>query len=153
MRFRFDPMLRPIMDNPLNRMVREDRKRKKYGKATGIFSIVLGCVLLSMIVTSQNAIQGLESLSDQLITGGMFVVLALVGILCAALTGFFLLQYKYFSKVFFSLTCGLAIFFGLTLPLMEIVHSRGSLVSVVGIEGVLALLFAGVVMALSIFSA
>jgi hypothetical protein len=134
-------------------MVREDRKRRKFGKATGIFSLVLGGVLLAMAVTSRTAVQGLESLSDQLITGSTFVILDFVGVACAIITGFLLLRYKHFSKLSFSLTCGLAIFFGLTLPLMQIMHSRGSLLSVVGIEGALALIFAGTVMALSISSA
>lgn len=141
------------LDNPLNRMVREDRKRRKFGKAMGIFSLALGGVLLAMVVTSRTAVQGLESLSDQLITGSAFVILDFVGVVCAIITGFLLLRYKHFSKLSFSLTCGLAIFFGLTLPLMQIVHSRGSLLSIVGIEGVLALIFSAVVMALSVSSA
>jgi hypothetical protein len=141
------------LDNPLNRMVREDRKRRKFGKATGIFSLALGGVLLAMVVTSRAAVQGLESLSDQLISGSTFVILDVIGVVCAIITGFLLLKYKHFSKLSFSLTCGLAIFFGLTLPLMQIVHSRGSLLSVVGIEGVIALIFSAIVMALSVSSA
>ena len=141
------------IDNPLNRMVREDRKRKKFGKATGILSVVLGGILLAMAVTSRSALQGLESLSDQLVVGNTFVILDFLGVACAVFTGFLLLKYKHFSKISFSLTCGLAIFFGLTLPLMQWIHSSGNLLSVVGIEGVLALILSGVVMALSVFSA
>ncbi|HYB04059.1 MAG TPA: hypothetical protein VED17_06335, partial [Nitrososphaerales archaeon] len=117
------------------------------------FSLMLGGILLAMTVTSRNAIQGLVSLSDQLITGSAFLILDFIGVVCAIITGFLLLRYKHFSKLSFSLTCGLAIFFGLTLPLMQIVHSKGSLLSVVGVEGVLALIFAGTVMVLSVFSA
>jgi hypothetical protein len=134
-------------------MVREDRKRKKFGKATGILSVVLGGILLAMAVTSRNALQGLESLSNQVVVGSTFVILDFVGVACAVFTGFLLLKYKYFSKISFSLTCGLAIFFGLTLPLMQWIHSSGNLLSIVGIEGLLALVFSGIVMALSVFSA
>ena len=134
-------------------MVIADRKRKKYGKATGIFSAMLGGGLLAMAITSRGAIQGLETLSNGFLNGNAFVILDLVGAGFAILTGFLLLKYRHFSKVSFSVTCGVAIFFGLTLPLMQVVHLSKSLLSVVGVEGVFALALTVVVMVLSLFSA
>jgi hypothetical protein len=152
MRQRSNPVLLAKLDNPLNRMVREDRKRKKFGKATGVLSVALGGILLAIALTSRTALISLESLSDQRIAGSTFVLLDFVGVACAIFTGFLLLRYKHFSRVSFSATCGLAIFFGLTLPLMQVAHSQGELLSLVGIEGILALVVSGVVMGLSILS-
>jgi hypothetical protein len=139
--------------NPLNRMIVEDRKRKKYGKATGILSAILGGSLLAIAITSRSALMGLETLSNGRIAGNTFVVLDLAGAAFAILTGFLLLRFRHFSKVSFSITCGFAIFFGLILPVMQAVHSSGNWVSVVGVEGVLALVLSGAVMVLSLFSA
>jgi len=133
-------------------MVVEDRKRKKYGKATGILSAALGCSLLAIAVTSKTAVQGLESLTSGRIAGNTFLILDVVGAAFAILTGLLLLRYKHFSKVTFSAACGFGIFFGLTLPLMQVYHWSGSLLSIVGAEGVLALVLTGVVMALSVIS-
>lgn len=134
-------------------MIIEDRKRRKFGKATGILSVVLGGSLLVLAATSTSALRGLETLSNGLIAGSTFVDLDLLGAAFAIVTAFFLLRFKHFSKVSFSIGCGFAIFFGLTLPLMQVVHSSGSILSVVGIEGVFALIVSIVVMVLSLYSA
>jgi hypothetical protein len=131
-------------------MVVEDRKRKKYGKATGIMSLILAADVLAMAVTSRSVILSLESLSNGLVTGNTFVLLDVLGGAFAILTGFLLLRFKHFSKISFAIACGFGIFFGLTLPLIDVVHLSGSYLSVVMVEGVLALGLAVVVMVLSI---
>ena len=141
------------IQNPLNQMIVEDRKRRKYGKATGILSVFLAIDVVVMAITSTNVFQTLEALSNGLISGGTFVLLDIVGGLFAILTGFLLLRYKHFSKISFSIACGFGIFFGLFLPLMEVVHLSGGFLSLAVVEGALALILSVVVMVLSIFSA
>jgi hypothetical protein len=141
------------IENPLNRIIVEDRKRRKYGKATGVLSAVLGCSLLVIALTSRNAVQNLETLFDGRVAGSTLLAFDLAGAAFALLTGFLLLKYKHFSKVSFSISCIFAIFFGLNLILMQVVHSPSSVISVVGIEGAFALAVSLAVMALSIFSA
>ena len=131
----------------------EDRKRKKYGKATGVLSAVLGGSLLAVAITSKSAVQNLESLSNGLVTGNTFLILDVIGAASAILTGFLLLRFKHFSKLTFAVSCSSAIFFGVTLPLMQVVHSSRSLLSIAGVEGILVLALSGAVMVLSLGSA
>jgi hypothetical protein len=156
-----DPFLalQAKMENPLNRMVVEDRKRKKYGKGTGVLSAILGADILVMAIASRSAFQGLETLSTGKVSAGTFVLLDVIGAAAAVLTGFLLLKFKHFSKVSFAVTCGFAIFFGLTLPLTQYVRLTPTSVVPTAIaplvlaEGVVALALTGAVMVLSIFSA
>ena len=134
-------------------MVVEDRKRKKYGKATWILSIALGADILSMAVVSRSSFTGLVMLSTGKISIGSFVILDVVGAAAALFTAFLLRKFKHFSKVSFSTMCGFAIFFGLTLPMMQLILSPNSWISLVTVEGALALALAGAAMVLSIFSA
>ena len=131
-------------------MIVEDRKRKKYGKATGILSLILAGDVLAMVITSRNVIQSLGSLSNGLVAGNTFVLLDVLGAAFAVLLGFLLLKFKHFNKASFAITCGFGIFFGLTLPLMEIYHLDGSYLSVAMVEGALALVLAVIVMVLSL---
>jgi hypothetical protein len=146
-------MLLAKIDNPLNRMIIEDRKRRKYGKATGILSLVLGADVWALAIISTSAIRGLDILSNGLVSGNTFVALDLVGAGFAILTGFLLLTFRHFSKISFSIACGVGIFFGLTLPLIDLAHVSGDVLSVVVIGGVVTVVVSAVVMFLSIFSA
>ena len=146
-------MQKSRIENPLNRMVIEDRKRKKYGKATGIFSVALGADVLAMAIISRNDFSRLVTLSAGRVSTGNFVLLDVIGAAAAILMGFLLLEFKHFSKISFAITCAVAIFFGLMLPFLEVLHSPSSLVSVLTFEGAAALVLTGVVMVLSLFSA
>ena len=134
-------------------MVVEDRKRKKYGKAMGFVSIALGVDVLLMAIATRGSFNGLVMLSTGKISAGSFVILDVVGAAAALVTAFLLSEYKYFSKISFAATCGFAIFFGLTLPLMQIIHSPSNWLSLVTFEGAAALVLTGTMMVLSIFSA
>lgn len=134
-------------------MVIEDRKRKKYGKATGIFSVVLGTDVLAMAIISRSDFSRLVALSAGKVSTGNFLLLDVIGAAAALLTGFLLLKFKHYSKISFGVTCAIAIFFGLMLPLMQYLHSPNSLLSVLTFEGAAALVLTGVVMVLSLFSA
>lgn len=141
------------MENPLNRIIIEDRKRKKYGKATGVLSAILGVDVLAMAVLSRSSFSTLVTLSSGRISTGNYLLLDVLGAVAAFVASFLLLEFKHFSKISFAAACGFSIFFGLMLPLMQVLHSPSHLVSAVTVEGALALVLAGVAMFLSIFSA
>jgi len=138
------------VENPINRMILEDRKKAKYGKTMGIVSIALGADLAAIVITSKNSFQSLESLGNGVVSTNTFTALDLVGVTFAILTGLFLLKYKHFSKITFAVTCGFATFFGLTLLLMRSLHPSYGLLSAVSVEAGVALILSVIVMFLSV---
>jgi hypothetical protein len=140
------------IDNPINRMILENRKKAKFGKSIGVISIFLGADLTAIEITSKNSFQSLESLGNGVVSTNTFAVLDLVGATFAILTGLFLLRYRHFSKISFSIACGFAAFFGLTLLLMRSIHLADSFLSAISAEAVVALILSISVMFLSIYS-
>jgi hypothetical protein len=134
-------------------MILEDRKRAKYGKTMGVVSIALGVDLLAIELSSKNSFQSLASLGNGAVSSGTFAALDVLGAIFAILTGLFLLRYRYFSKITFSVTCGFAAFFGVTLPLMRSIHLTDSFLTAVSAEAVVALILSIFVMFLSVYSA
>jgi hypothetical protein len=134
-------------------MILEDRKKKKYGRTMGFISIALGADLIAIELSSKNSFQSLESLGNGVISTSTFATLDILGAIFAILTGLFLLGYRYFSKITFSVSCGFAAFFGLILLLMRSVHLGDSFLTIVSGEAVVALLLSIFVMFLSVYSA
>jgi len=119
----------------------------------GVISIALGADLAVIEFSSKNSFQSLQSLGNGTVSTGTFAALDILGAIFAILTGIFLLRYRYFSKITFSVTCGFAFFFGLTLILMRSIHLADSFLTLVSAEAVGALVLTGCVMFLSVYSA
>ncbi len=134
-------------------MILEDRKKAKYGKTMGVVSIALGADLAAIVLSSNNSFQSLESLGNGVVSTNTFATLDMLGAIFAILTGLFLLRYRYFSKITFSVTCGFAAFFGLILLLMRSVHLSDSFLTAISVEAVAALILSIFVMFLSVYSA
>jgi len=146
-------ILFPKVDNPINKLILEDRKRAKYRKRMGLVSIVLGADLVAIELSSKSSFQSLESLGNGVVPASTFAALDILGAIFAILTGLFLLRYRYFSKITFSATCGFGAFFGLVLLVMRSVHLADSFLTPVSAEAVVALILSVYVMFLSVYSA
>jgi hypothetical protein len=133
-------------------MIVEDRRRKKYSKATGVLSAVLGADVLFIALVSRSSFTSLVTLSAEKISVNNFVLLDVIGVAAALVTSFLLLRFKHFSKISFGAMCGFSIFFGLILPLLQVLHSPSTWFSLVMVEGAVALALTGAVMVLSMFT-
>jgi len=119
----------------------------------GLISIALGVDLAVIVLSSKNSFQSLESLGNGAVSSSTFAALDILGAIFAILMGLFLLRYRYFNKIAFSVTCGFAVFFGLSLLLMRTVHLADSFLTAVSAEAVAALILSIFVMFLSVYSA
>jgi hypothetical protein len=141
------------VDNPINSMFLQKRKKAKDTKTMGLISIALGVDLVAIVLSSKNSFQSLESLGNGAVSSSTFAALDIIGAIFAILTGLFLLRYRYFNKITFSVTCGFAVFFALSLLIMRSIHLADSFLTAISAEAFAALILSIFVMFLSVYSA
>jgi hypothetical protein len=132
-------------------MILEERRKTSLGKMTGVLSVLMGGDLLMILIFSQSALTGLQALAKGVVPNSAFLLLIVLGGISAIIAGVSLLKYKHFQTITFSIGCGFAIFFGVTLALLR--ASEFSNVLLIGTNALIgaAILLAGVVMFLSIY--
>jgi hypothetical protein len=105
--------------NPINRLILEERRKASITKATGLVSVAMGADLFAILLYSPNALAALQTLAIGTVPNTVFLVLVIFGGISAIIAGISLLKYKYFSTIAFAVGCSFAIFFGVTLALMR----------------------------------
>jgi len=137
--------------NPINRMILEERRKASLGRATGVLSVVMGADLIAILIYSQNALKSLQVLVNGIVPNNVFLVLDILGGISAIVAGISLLRFKHFNTISFSVGCAFAVFFGVTLALMR--ASELSNVLLIGVNAMIisTIILAVIVMFLSVY--
>ena len=129
----------------------QERRKTFLGKTTGALAILMGTDLLLIPAFSSNALTQLQTLTKGTVTNNDFLALIVLGGVCAIITGVSLMKYKHFQTITFSVGCGFAVFFGVTLTLLRATQLSNLLMIGSNAWVVGAILLSATVMFLSIY--
>lgn len=105
--------------SPMNRILLDERKKAKFERTSGVLALIVGLDLLAMTFTSQALFQSLGSLTHGLMPSYLLIILDVIGGSASIYGGMTLLKYRYGRKLPIWIGCGLGLYLGVALSLVQ----------------------------------